>query len=63
METLWNAVQQGGPAAWIILLVAIVAGIVVLRIVFELADLVVRVGCFVLFVLGVGWLIYTITRG
>lgn len=63
MEALWNALQQGGIESWLILLAGIIIGVIVLRIVFELADMAVKIGCFVLFVLGIGWMLLTIFGG
>lgn len=60
MDALWNALQQGGIESWLILLGGLVLGTIVLRFVFELADVVVKIGCLLLFVAGVGWLLYTI---
>ncbi|MFN2136106.1 MAG: hypothetical protein ACK2UK_09145 [Candidatus Promineifilaceae bacterium] len=63
MDALWNALQQGGIESWLILIGGIVVGIIVLRIVFEVADVAIKVGCFALFVLGIAWLLYTIFGG
>jgi hypothetical protein len=60
MEALWNALQQGGWESWLILIGGIVVGIIVLRIVFEIADVAIKIGCFVLFVIVIGWLLFTI---
>lgn len=63
MQALWNALQQGGVESWLILLGGIILGVIVLRIVFELADMAVKIGCFVLFVIGIGWLLFTVLGG
>ena len=63
MDALWNALQQGGIESWLILIGAIIVGVIVLRIVFELAETVIKIGCFVLFVVGIGWLLYTMFGG
>jgi hypothetical protein len=63
MDALWNALQQGGIESWLILIGAIVVGVIVLRIVFELAETVINIGCFLLFVIGIGWLLYTMFGG
>jgi threonine/homoserine efflux transporter RhtA len=63
MDALWNALQQGGIESWLILIGAIVVGVIILRIVFELADIVIKIGCFLAFVIGIGWLMYTIFGG
>lgn len=63
MEALWNALQQGGWESWLILIGGIVVGIIVLRIVFELADVAIKIGCFVVFVIVIGWLLFTIFGG
>ena len=60
MEALWNALQEGGWESWLILIGGIVVGVIVLRIVFEIADVAIKVGCFVLFVIVIGWLLFTI---
>lgn len=63
MEALWNALQQGGWESWLILIGGIVVGIIILRIVFELADVAIKIGCFVVFVIVIGWLLFTIFGG
>ena len=63
MDALWNALQQDGIESWLILIGAIIVGIIVLRIVFELAETVIKIGCFVIFVVGIGWLLYTMFGG
>lgn len=63
MDALWNALQQGGIESWLILIGAIIVGVIVLRIVIELAETVIQIGCFVLFVIGIGWLLYTMFGG
>lgn len=63
MDTLLNALQQGGIESWLILIGAIIVGIIVLRIVFELAETVIKIGCFLLFVIGIGWLLFMIFGG
>lgn len=60
MEALWNALQQGGIESWLLLIGGIVVGVIVLRIVFELADIAIKIGCAILFVAFVGWLMYAI---
>ena len=63
MEALWNALQQGGIESWVILIGGIIVGVIVLRIVFELADMAIKIGCFVVFILVIGWLLYTMFGG
>jgi hypothetical protein len=63
MDALWNALQQGGIESWLILIGAIVVGVIVLRIVFELAETVLKIGCLIFFVVGIGWLLYTMFGG
>ena len=63
MDALWSALQQGGIVSWLILIGGIVVGIIVLRIVFELADMAIKIGCFAAFIIIVGWLLYTIFGG
>ena len=63
MDALWNALQEGGIESWLILIGAIIVGVILLRIVFELAETVIKIGCLVLFVAGIAWLLYTIFSG
>jgi threonine/homoserine efflux transporter RhtA len=63
MDALWNALQEGGIESWLILIGAIIVGVILLRIVFELAETVIKIGCLVLFVAGIAWLLYTIFGG
>jgi threonine/homoserine efflux transporter RhtA len=63
MDALWNALQEGGIESWLLLIGAIIVGVIILRIVFELAETVIKIGCLVLFVAGIGWLLYTIFGG
>jgi threonine/homoserine efflux transporter RhtA len=63
MDALWNALQEGGIESWLILVGAIIVGVILLRIVFELAETVIKIGCLVLFVAGIGWLLYMIFGG
>jgi hypothetical protein len=63
MDALWNALQQGGIQSWLILIAGIVVGVIVLRIVFEIADTAIKIGCFVLFVIMIGWLLNMIFGG
>ncbi len=60
MEALWNALQEGGIESWLILIGGIIVGVILLRIVFEVADMVINIGCTLIFVILVGWLLYTI---
>lgn len=59
MDALTAALQQGGLSAWLILIVGLAAGLILLRIVFELASVAIRVGCAVLFLLGAAYILYT----
>jgi GTP cyclohydrolase III len=63
MDALWNALQEGGIESWLMLIGAIIVGVIVLRIVFELAETVIKIGCLVLFVGGIGWLLYMMFGG
>ncbi len=63
MEALWNALQQGGWQSWLILFGGIIVGVILLRIVFEVADVVIKIGCFLLFVIVIVWLLFTIFGG
>jgi hypothetical protein len=60
MDALWNALQQGGLQSWLILIVGIVVGIIALRIVFEIAEGAIKIGCFVIFILIIAWLAFTV---
>jgi threonine/homoserine efflux transporter RhtA len=42
---------------------SLIVGVILLRIVFELAETVIKIGCLVLFVAGIGWLLYMIFGG
>jgi hypothetical protein len=63
MDALWNALQQGGIESWLILIGGFFVGVIILRIVFEIADMAIKIGCSLLFVLLVSWLLYTIFGG
>jgi hypothetical protein len=63
MNALLEALNSGGLMSWLILLAALVIGIILLRIVFELASAVIRIGCSILFVLIVAYLLFTFFGG
>jgi hypothetical protein len=63
MDAILNALNSGGITAWLILLAALVIGIILLRIVFEIAEAVLSIGCAILFVLFIGYLMFTIFGG
>ncbi len=59
MEALINALNGGGVQSWLILFAGLVIGIILLRIVFQLASAVIRIGCSILFILIVGYILFT----
>ena len=63
MDALLNALSGGGLVSWLILLAALVIGIILLRIVFEIASAVIRIGCSILFILIVGYILLTFFGG
>jgi hypothetical protein len=63
MDALLNALNGGGLLSWLILLAALVIGIILLRIVFQLASAVIRIGCSILFIIVVGYMLFTFFGG
>jgi hypothetical protein len=63
MDALLNALNGGGLLSWLILLAALVIGIILLRIVFQLASAVIRIGCSILFIIVVGYILFTFFGG
>ena len=63
MEALLNALSGGGLVSWLILLAALVIGIILLRIVFQIASSVIRIGCSILFIIIVGYILFTLFGG
>ena len=63
MDAILNALNGGGLTAWLILLAALVIGIILLRIIFELASVVIRIGCAILFILVVVYILFTFFGG
>ena len=63
MDALFNALNGGGFVSWLILLAALVIGIILLRIIFQLASAVIRIGCSILFILVVGYILFTFFGG
>ena len=63
MDALLNALNGGGFVSWLILLAALVIGIILLRIVFQLASAVIRIGCSILFIIVVGYILFTFFGG
>ena len=59
MDAFINALNGGGLLSWLILLAALVIGIILLRIVFQIASVIIRIGCSILFILVVAYLLYT----
>lgn len=63
MDAILNALNGGGLTSWLILLAALVIGIILLRIVFEIAEAVISIGCAILFVIIIGFLLVTFFGG
>ena len=63
MNALLDALNSGGLMSWLILLAALVIGIILLRIVFQLASAVIRIGCSILFIAVVAYLLFTFFGG
>jgi hypothetical protein len=63
MNALLDALNSGGLMSWLILLAALVIGIILLRIVFQLASAVIRIGCSILFIAVVVFLLFTFFGG
>ena len=63
MDALFNALNGGGLLSWLILLAALAIGIILLRIVFQLASAVIRIGCSFLFIIVVGYMLFTVFGG
>ena len=63
MDALLNALNGGGFVSWLILLAALIIGIILLRIVFQLASAVIRIGCSILFILVVSYMLFTFFGG
>lgn len=63
MDAILNALNGGGLTSWLILLAALVIGIILLRIVFEIAEAVISIGCAILFALIIGFLLFTFFGG
>ena len=63
MDALFNALNGGGFVSWLILLAALVIGIILLRIVFQLASAVIRIGCSILFIIVVGYILFAFFGG
>ena len=59
MDALLAALQQGGLSAWLILIGGIVIGLIALRVIFEVAEVAVNIGCAILFLLGVAYVLFT----
>ena len=63
MNALLDALNSGGLMSWLTLLAALVIGIILLRIVFQLASAVIRIGCSILFIVVVAYLLFTFFGG
>ena len=63
MDALFDALNGGGFVSWLILLAALVIGIILLRIVFQLASVVIRIGCAIIFIIVVGYILFTFFGG
>jgi hypothetical protein len=63
MDAFLNALNGGGAVSWLILLAALVIGIILLRIVFQLASAVIRIGCSIIFIIVVAYILFTLFGG
>ena len=63
MDALFDLLNSSGLTSWLILLAVLVFGIILLRIVFEIAEAVIQIGCAILFVLIIGYLLFTFFGG
>jgi len=63
MGALYTALTEGGIGAWLTLALIIIVGIILLRIVFEVASTIIRVGCLVLFIAVIAYLLFTFFGG
>jgi hypothetical protein len=59
MDALLAALQEGGPRSWLIFLGGLVLGLLLLRLVFEVASVAIRIGCAVVFLLVTAYILYT----
>jgi hypothetical protein len=59
VDTLLNFINQSGLSPWLILFAALAIGIILLRIVFEIAEAVIQIGCAILFILIIGYILFT----
>jgi hypothetical protein len=60
MDALLAALQQGGARSWLVLIGGLVVALILLRLVFELASVAVKIGCAVLFLLAVAYVLFMI---
>lgn len=63
MDAILNALNGSGLTPWLILVAAIVIGIILLRIVFEIAEAALQIGCAILFVIIIGYILITFFGG
>ena len=63
MDAFLNALNGGGVVSWLILLAALVIGIILLRIVFQIASAVIRIGCSIVFIIVVAYILFTLFGG
>lgn len=63
MDALAAALSEGGIGAWLTMAVIIIVGIVILRIVFEVASVIIRIGCLVIFIAVIAYLLFSIFGG
>lgn len=63
MDALLNFLNQSGLSPWLILFAALGIGIILLRIVFEIAEAVIQIGCAILFILIIGYIMFTFFGG
>lgn len=63
MDVLLDFLNASGSMPWLILVAALVVGIILLRIVFEIAEAVIQIGCAILFIIIIGTILFTFFGG
>jgi len=63
MDALYQALQEGGVRSWLVLIGGLIVGFILLRLVFEVASIAIRVGCAILFLMGVVYVLFTFFGG
>lgn len=59
MDALLATLQEGGWLSWLILLGGLALGLLLLRLVFEIASVAIRIGCAIVFLLATAYILYT----